>query len=118
MEGRRGNVTASGYTFGVTTDRHVIALAPGARRPMEMSGSAAIAARDRAVEGSGGGFLSNEIFYRTLATIRASTHRTIPMIHLHTPALNYGLAPTAFGRLRTAIVRAVRRILIRALPQL
>ncbi len=42
----------------------------------------------KAVCGSGGGFLSNEIFYRTSLLRLHSNHRHLPMGHLHIPALD------------------------------
>ncbi|MBU2712780.1 hypothetical protein [Zooshikella harenae] len=39
------------------------------------------------VEGSGGGYLSNEVSYRSL-WLRQQMHSTVPMGHLHTPRLN------------------------------
>ena len=41
---------------------------------------------ETAVEGSGGGFLSNEVAYRTLLWARAN-NITVPMGHIHVPAL-------------------------------
>jgi len=60
-----------------------------------------------AVEGSGGGYLSNEIFYRT-ALLRSDMGSTVPYGHLHTPI------PGAVTR--DAIVAQVREILKSALP--
>lgn len=75
----------------------------------------------RAVEGSGGGFLSNEIFYRTLL-LRRSEGSTIPVGHLHTPFLGLPsgsrLSDRAFTRARTQMVRTIRSILEATLPTL
>ncbi len=82
-------------------------------------GSQAIRQNATAVRGSGGGFLSNEIFYRTLLAVNAASS-TIPMIHLHTPAVDFGTGPdrtpAAMNTMRTRIVSGVREILLRALP--
>jgi pyrrolidone-carboxylate peptidase len=117
MEGAGQSVTENGKTFTVTTDNHVRALS-STGTPTDMPGASAIAGNNTSVEGSGGGYLSNEIYYRAVSTVRASTHPTIPMIHLHTPALTYNQPQSDFEQLRTAIVQAVRRILTRVLPQL
>jgi hypothetical protein len=66
-----------------------------------------------AVEGSGGGFLSNEIFYRN-SLVRTQTGATVPVIHLHTPTL----APGAADSVRNAHIATARRILEAALPHL
>ncbi|MEM9267205.1 MAG: DUF4157 domain-containing protein, partial [Cyanobacteria bacterium P01_F01_bin.13] len=57
-----------------------------------------------AVSGSGGGFLSNEIFYRT-TLLRSQTGSTIPVGHLHTPNPNVTNAPTV-----SQIVSRIERI--------
>jgi hypothetical protein len=64
-----------------------------------------------AQEGSGGGFLSNEIFYRNL---RLGQGTSVPIIHLHVPTVD-GQDPAAA---RAAIVRQVRAILEAAVPTL
>lgn len=75
----------------------------------------------KAVEGSGGGFLSNEIFYRT-ALLRANEKSTVPVGHLHVP---YQPAPAGpaksekeHNRLRDAIVGWVRKLIGNALKAL
>ncbi|HYV10297.1 MAG TPA: DUF4157 domain-containing protein [Pyrinomonadaceae bacterium] len=70
-----------------------------------------------AVAGSGGGFLSNEIFYRA-SLLRLQTGSQIPVGHLHTPFLTPGLSSTAFEALRTSIVNRVEQIVTAALPDL
>lgn len=67
----------------------------------------------RAFAGAGGGYLSNEIYYRTLQLRRQSGARTLA-IHVHTPRLDPG-APAAD---RDRIVSAVERLIIAALPTL
>jgi pyrrolidone-carboxylate peptidase len=73
-----------------------------------------------AVEGSGGGYLSNEIFYR-VAALRLSSGATVPMGHLHTPLMRppaTGISTAAFTRARDTIVTTIRRILTDVLPSL
>lgn len=89
-------------------------------RPAGPTGGAA-GFTGRAAAGSGGGFLSNEIFYRTLL-LRLGEGATIPVGHLHTPFLGLPsgsrLADTAFVRARNRMVRSIRRILEATLPTL
>lgn len=66
-----------------------------------------------AVEGAGGGFLSNEIFYR-VSRRRAATGAAVPVVHLHVPQLA-GVDPPAERR---AVVDTVRNIVAGALPTL
>ncbi len=74
-----------------------------------------------AVAGSGGSFLSNEIFYRT-ALLRTQTGTTIPVGHLHTPRLappgGNRIASSRFEQAREAIMRRVEQILSATLPDL
>lgn len=63
-----------------------------------------------AVRGAGGGFLSNEIFYRT-SLLRDRTGATIPLGHLHTPALQPASVDSDFAQHRDAIVARVEAIL-------
>jgi pyrrolidone-carboxylate peptidase len=73
-------------------------------------------ATGEAVEGSGGGYLSNEIFYRT-ALLRSDSGSTVPYGHLHTPFLAApGKSPSAYATARDAIASQVREILKAALP--
>lgn len=115
MQGPGNSVTANGQTYKVTTNDTVTALQSGT--PTSMTGAAAMAGGNTAVGGSGGGYLSNEVFYRALSTVKASKHKDIPMIHLHTPVLDYD-KPADFEKQRTAIVQMVQEILKRALPTL
>ena len=74
-----------------------------------------------AVRGSGGGFLSNEIFYRT-SLLRSTTGATVPLGHLHTPSLNppggTGTSSQQFENQRNTIVNKIEEILKATLPQL
>jgi hypothetical protein len=67
----------------------------------------------QAVEGSGGGFLSNEIFYRN-SLLRTQTGSTVPMIHVHTPML----APGETDTVRNTLIGKMRGILRSTLPHL
>jgi len=76
--------------------------------------------RSTSVEGSGGGYLSNEIFYRTIL-LRRQNGATIPMGHLHTPYMDpeSGFSsPQAFQQERDRIVGTVRDILRDVVPTL
>lgn len=73
-----------------------------------------------AVAGSGGGYISNEIFYR-VSLLRLQESATIPVGHLHTPLLDLpqtGITTARFEAARTRIVSAIERVLIAALPDL
>jgi pyrrolidone-carboxylate peptidase len=73
-----------------------------------------------AVEGSGGSFLSNEIFYRT-SLLRTETKAEIPVGHLHTPFLaapGGKVTPQQFATARAAIVTRIEQILTATLPDL
>jgi pyrrolidone-carboxylate peptidase len=94
-----------------------------------MSGREEIAAESEREEtptgeakaGSGGGFLSNEIFYRT-ALLRASEKSSVPVGHLHVP---YQPAPDGSGKsekehttLRDTIVAWVKKLIANALKSM
>lgn len=67
---------------------------------------------DKSVEGAGGGFLSNEIFYRN--SLLRSSHKTaanVPTIHLHTPMMKAGVTDAERNRL----IEEIRKILRAAL---
>ncbi len=75
----------------------------------------------QAKAGSGGGFLSNEIFYRT-ALLRADEKSAIPVGHLHVP---YQPAPTGDAKsevehtkLRDSVVAWVKRLIANALTSM
>ena len=73
-----------------------------------------------AVEGSGGSFLSNEIFYRT-SLLRTETKAEIPVGHLHTPFLaapGGKVTPQQFAAARAAIVTRIEQILAATLPDI
>ena len=74
-----------------------------------------------AVAGSGGGYLSNEIFYQS-SLLRTNLGATVPVGHLHTPSLKAPLdnsvAIQQFNSHRDAIVQQVEQILESTLPHL
>lgn len=78
------------------------------------------------VRGSGGNYLSNEIFYRTsLLRLQSQAanpdRRVIPVGHLHTPFLApsaVGISDPQFVAARDAIVSQVKQILRATLPTL
>lgn len=72
-----------------------------------------------AIAGSGGNYLSNEIFYRT-RLLRDSQGSTVPIGHLHTPMLEPPSTMSAadFAAARDGIVVRIRQILIDTLPSI
>jgi pyrrolidone-carboxylate peptidase len=75
----------------------------------------------KAVEGSGGGYLSNEVFYRT-ALVRSTQGSKVPVGHLHVPYLGAPKGNTKSEKkhaaLRDKIVGWVKKIIQLALPKL
>lgn len=67
----------------------------------------------RSVEGSGGGFLSNEVFYRNSLLIGSSGSK-VPAIHLHTPRL----APGSGDAQRNSLIDTIRKVLRAALARI
>jgi pyrrolidone-carboxylate peptidase len=68
-----------------------------------------------AVAGSGGNFLSNEIFYR-VGLLRLGAGSTVPFGHLHVPTVAADAAD--LGAQRDRVVREVERVLTATLPDL
>ena len=66
-----------------------------------------------ALKGSGGGFLSNEISYRTLRLRDTSGNARLPVGHLHVPRLENNPETE-----RATITRTIRQIIGAALPEL
>ena len=102
-EGRTGAIpeetTVKGLPVGATQPR-TLPAGPGTNPGI-------------AVEGSGGGFLSNEIFYRN-SFLQTQLGSTVPMIHLHTPRL----PPGATDTVRNNFIDRTRAILRAAIPNL
>jgi hypothetical protein len=75
----------------------------------------------KAVEGSGGGFLSNEIFYRT-ALLREKEGKDVHVGHLHVPYVEPPTGTPAserkHSRLRNFIITTVKKIIALTLPHL
>jgi transcriptional regulator with XRE-family HTH domain/pyrrolidone-carboxylate peptidase len=65
---------------------------------------------EKAVVGSGGDYLSNEIFYRT-ARVRLSDRPALPSGHLHVPKLGTGNQPSQGPGLVTAVESALQKFL-------
>ncbi|HEV8239262.1 MAG TPA: DUF4157 domain-containing protein [Thermoanaerobaculia bacterium] len=107
----RGELGRSAPLSGETEFTQLPAAPAGATQPTPGA---------RAVEGSGGGYLSNEIFYRT-SLLRRQNKSTIPLGHLHVRALRPETGyrtPGLFAAARDAIVATVKRILEAVLPGL
>jgi pyrrolidone-carboxylate peptidase len=108
-----------GRTAPLKEETEFMEIRPGESRPVPGGDQPSPGAT--AVEGSGGGFLSNEVFYRTLL-LRREVGSSIPVGHLHTPYLEPpGSTPSdkqKFRDKRDLIVREVKKILISTLPKL
>jgi hypothetical protein len=103
---------ALGRTAAIPAETTVLDLPPGAIQPRRLPAGPG-ASPGLAVEGSGGGFLSNEVFYRN-SLLRTQTGSSVPMIHLHTPML----APDVTDAARNALIDKIRKILHATLPHL
>jgi pyrrolidone-carboxylate peptidase len=109
---------AAGRKGAITEETEVSDLPSGATKPRDLPkgpGSTPDSTKNPgiAVTGSGGGYLSNEIFYRN-SLLQVSSGTKIPMIHLHTPMLAPGAADTT----RNQLIDTVRNILRAAVPTL
>jgi hypothetical protein len=103
---------AEGRTAAIPEETTVRDLPPGATQPRDLPGGPG-SSTNPAVEGSGGGFLSNEIFYRN-SLLRTQLNSTVPMIHLHTPRL----PPGATDAVRNNFIDRIKAILRAAIPTL
>jgi Domain of unknown function (DUF4157)/L,D-transpeptidase catalytic domain len=103
---------AVGRTAAIPAETTVLDLPTGATQPRRLP-AGPTPHPGLAVEGSGGGFLSNEIFYRN-SLLRTQTGSSVPMIHLHTTML----APGAADAVRNALIDKIREILRATLPHL
>ncbi len=70
-----------------------------------------------AVKGSGGNYLSNEIFYRT-RFLGETSGSQVPIGHLHTPQLDSSAGAEEFAAARDAIVLRIQKILMDTIPSL
>ena len=107
-----------GRTTPLAGESEVVEIPRGETTPRYRSGGPT--PRSTSVSGSGGGYLSNEIFYR-VALLRLNEQATVPVGHLHTPFLRpsgRGLDDPAFVAARDTIVARVRSILEATLPDL
>jgi pyrrolidone-carboxylate peptidase len=110
------STTPSGATIPVRQNTRVTEIPAGGSVRVERP--AGPTPGSTAVEGSGGSFLSNEIFYRT-SLLRSETGSPVPYGHLHTPALiPGGISSSQFETARNAIVTEVKQILTATLPAL
>jgi hypothetical protein len=100
---------AVGRSAPINAETEVKDLPPGATQPRTLPAGPGTKS-GQAVEGSGGGFLSNEIFYRN-NLLRSSSGSKVPVIHLHTPMLK----PGETDSLRNTLIETIRRILRAAL---
>ena len=89
-------------------ETRVTEIRQGETRPVRSATGPAT--NSTAVRGAGGGYLSNEIFYRT-SLLRDRAGASIPLGHLHTPALAPPSGTTQFDQNRDAIVAGVENIL-------
>ena len=109
---------AAGRKGAITEETEVKDLPPGATAPRDLPQGPGSTPESKktpglAVEGSGGGFLSNEIFYRN-SLLQTSLGTKVPMIHMHTPALPPGVADAK----RNGFIDTAKKILRAAVPHL
>jgi pyrrolidone-carboxylate peptidase len=107
-----------GRTTPLPEETKVTEIPAGESAPVTQTGGPT--AGSTAVTGAGGGFLSNEIFYRA-SLLRLDMGATIPVGHLHTPLLDpseTGISSAAFVTARDAIVSQIEQILLATLPTL
>lgn len=103
---------AVGRTSAIRGETEVTDLPPTATQPRTLPAGPS-SNTGQAVTGSGGGFLSNEIFYRN-SLLRTQSGSSVPMIHLHTPLL----PATASDPARNTLIGTIRSILRAALRQI
>ena len=100
-----------GRSSVITEETQVMDVPSGARVPRTLP-SGPGASPGIAVEVSGGGFLTNEIFYRN-SLLRTQLGSTLPVIHLHTPTV----PPGAADSVRNNLITIIRDILTVSLHQ-
>ncbi len=104
--------SALGRKSAIREETEVQDLPSGAKKVRTLP-KGPVSLASKSVEGSGGGFLSNEIFYRN-SLLRTQSGSNVPMIHLHTPML----APGASDAERNKLIGTIRNVLNAALPHL
>jgi pyrrolidone-carboxylate peptidase len=109
---------AAGRKGAITEETEVKDLPPGATQARDRPKGPGSTPESKktpgiAVEGSGGGFLSNEIFYRN-SLLQTTLGTKVPMIHMHTPTLPPGVADAR----RNGFIDTTRKILRAAVPRL
>lgn len=107
--------SSQGRSKALPAETEFIEKRKGENRPTH--GTGAPSQGSQAVKGSGGGFLSNEIFYRT-SLLRHSSNVEIPIGHLHTPLLGPPRGSVDFKATRDQIVKEVEKILKTTLPHI
>jgi pyrrolidone-carboxylate peptidase len=109
-----------GRTEPLPGETEIIEIPAGSRRQIRVERGGP-SPGSTAVRGSGGGYLSNEIFYRT-SLLRLETGADIPVGHLHTPLLlppaGTGISSQQFEGSRNQIVRQILDIIRSTLPAL
>lgn len=101
-----------GRTSAIAEETTVSDLPPGSTQERVLRGGPG-PNPGQALKGAGGGFLSNEIFYRN-SLLRMQSGSNVPMVHVHTPKL----APGASDTVRNNLIDTIRRILRSTLPHL
>lgn len=96
-----------GRSTATPGETRIMEIRQGETRPVNADSPSA---GSTAVRGAGGGFLSNEIFYRT-SLLRDRAGSSIPLGHLHTPALPPESRVSDFAQQRDAIVTQIESIL-------
>jgi hypothetical protein len=104
--------SALGRKSAIQEETEVQDLPSGAKNVRKLP-KGPVSLASQSVEGSGGGFLSNEIFYRN-SLLRTQSGSNVPMIHLHTPMLAAGASDAD----RNKLVDTVRQVLRAAVPHL
>jgi pyrrolidone-carboxylate peptidase len=109
LRSERRNAPASPPTYDPSVEsgrfrpEPLLSDADGHRRVGDSPQSASL-------EGSGGNYLSNEIFYRT-ALVRNALKRTLASGHFHVPPTGYEPdAPSVGGQLIAGVTKVVRRL--------
>jgi Domain of unknown function (DUF4157)/L,D-transpeptidase catalytic domain len=106
----RGSLGRKTGTKAIPEETSVTYLPAGGTKPQTAASGPPTGAA-KSVEGSGGGFLSNEIFYRN-SLLRTTIGSQVPMIHLHTPAL----APGSSDAMRNNLIATIKNLLQASLP--
>jgi len=104
---------ALGRTAPIQGETEVTEIPAGDTRPVYRPGGPTPGSTS--VRGSGGGFLSNEIFYR-VSLLRLSSGATVPYGHLHVPFVSPSMPD--FSRREADSTRQIEQILVSVLPSI